>query len=194
MHDYVKESLDEASAALTNFLNNREQIKKIYQSIDLLVSSIRAGGRIYSCGNGGSMCDAMHFAEELTGRYRKNRSPIPGIAISDISHATCVANDFGYTEVFSRYIEAVATQDDVVVAISTSGSSKNILSVLKKCKEKNIKTILLTGRENSICQDFASITIVAEGGEFADRTQELHIKILHIFIEGIERNLFPENY
>lgn len=194
MPNYVEISLCEASKALTDFMNNAEQVKRIYQSIDLLVNAVRAGGRIYSCGNGGSMCDAMHFAEELTGRYRKNRSPVPGIAISDISHATCVANDFGYTELFSRYIEAVGTPNDVVVAMSTSGTSKNIISLLKKCKEKKIQTILLTGRENSVCEQFSDVTIVAKGNEFADRTQELHIKVLHIFIEGIERNLFPENY
>lgn len=194
MEDFVRLSLNEASVCLNNFLKDEEQISQIYNCVNILVNSIKNGGRIYSCGNGGSMCDAMHFAEELTGRYRKNRLPIPGQSISDISHATCVSNDFGYNEIFSRYIDAFATQRDVVVAISTSGGSKNIIELLKKCKEKGVQTILLTGRRNSDCQKLADFTIVAEGNDFADRTQEIHIKILHIFIEGIERNLFPENY
>lgn len=190
---YVENSLLEAKNAIDAFSSNTNEIVKIYKSIELMVDCIKKGGHIFSCGNGGSMTDAMHFAEELSGRYRSNRPALPGIAISDPSHLSCVANDFGYNQIFSRFIEANAHRNDVLVAISTSGTSKNIIFALEKCKEKGVKSILLTGREGSICQSLADITIIAKGNAFADRTQELHIKILHIFIEGIEYNLFQEN-
>lgn len=191
---YVENSLLEAQIAINNFCSNYAEIIKIYKSIDLMVECIKNGGHIFSCGNGGSMTDAMHFAEELSGRYRLNRPALPGIAISDSSHVSCVANDFGYNQVFSRFIEANVHSNDIVLAISTSGKSENVISALKVCKERQIKSILLTGQPNSPCENLATISIVATGGIFADRVQELHIKIIHILIEGIERNLFPNNY
>ena len=180
--------------ALTKFINDAEQIANVDHAINILVSSLRTGGHIFSCGNGGSMCDAMHFAEELTGRYRKDRSPLAGVAISDPSHMSCIGNDYGYVEIFERYLQAHARQGDCLVAMTTSGTSKNVLKAVKTAKDMGLKVIVLTGRYNDDLQNMTDVCIVAKAGQWADRVQEMHIKILHIFIEGIERNLFPENY
>lgn len=191
---YVNDSLVEAQMALTKFINDAEQIANVDHAINRLVSSLRTGGHIFSCGNGGSMCDAMHFAEELTGRYRKDRSPLAGVAISDPSHMSCIGNDYGYVEIFERYLQAHARQGDCLVAMTTSGTSKNVLKAVKTAKDMGLKVIVLTGRYNDDLQNMTDVCIVAKAGQWADRVQEMHIKILHIFIEGIERNLFPENY
>lgn len=191
---YVNDSLVEAQMALTKFINDAEQIANVDHAINILVSSLRTGGHIFSCGNGGSMCDAMHFAEELTGRYRKDRSPLAGVAISDPSHMSCIGNDYGYVEIFERYLQAHARQGDCLVAMTTSGTSKNVLKAVKTAKDMGLKVIVLTGRYNDDLQNMTDVCIVAKAGQWADRVQEMHIKILHIFIEGIERNLFPENY
>lgn len=140
------------------------------------------------------MCDAMHFAEELTGRYRNDRLPFPAIAISDSSHISCVGNDFGYDQVFSRYIEAHGRETDCLVAISTSGKSKNIIKAAYVAKKENMKVIALTGRLNPELEALSDVYVCTPGGQFADRVQELHIKVLHITIELIERHFFPENY
>lgn len=191
---YINDSLVEAQMALTKFINDAEQIANVDHAINILVSSLRTGGHIFSCGNGGSMCDAMHFAEELTGRYRKDRSPLAGVAISDPSHMSCIGNDYGYVEIFERYLQAHARQGDCLVAMTTSGTSKNVLKAVKTAKDMGLKVIVLTGRYNDDLQNMTDVCIVAKAGQWADRVQEMHIKILHIFIEGIERNLFPENY
>lgn len=191
---YIKASLEEASNTLTSFINNAEQLEYIQTAIIYLVATLKNNGRIFSCGNGGSMCDAMHFAEELTGRFRKNRKPLAGVAISDPSHMSCVGNDYGYAEIFDRYLQAHAREGDCLVAMTTSGTSKNILKAIQTAKEIGLKVIVLTGRHNDELKNMTDVCIVAQAGQWADRVQEMHIKILHIFIEGIERNLFPENY
>lgn len=191
---YIKASLEEASKTLTSFINNAEQLEHIQTAIIYLVATLKNNGRIFSCGNGGSMCDAMHFAEELTGRFRKNRKPLAGVAISDPSHMSCVGNDYGYVEIFDRYLQAHAREGDCLVAMTTSGTSKNILKAIQTAKEIGLKVIVLTGRHNDELKNMTDVCIVAQAGQWADRVQEMHIKILHIFIEGIERNLFPENY
>lgn len=191
---YIKASLEEASKTLTSFINNAEQLEYIQTAIIYLVATLKNNGRIFSCGNSGSMCDAMHFAEELTGRFRKNRKPLAGVAISDPSHMSCVGNDYGYVEIFDRYLQAHAREGDCLVAMTTSGTSKNVLKAIQTAKEIGLKVIVLTGRHNDELKNMTDVCIVAQAGQWADRVQEMHIKILHIFIEGIERNLFPENY
>lgn len=193
MH-YVEDALDKANKALLNLINSPDQISNIYLAINLMVDSIKKGGHIFACGNGGSLCDAMHFAEELTGRYRKNRPALPGIAISDASHIACIGNDFGYDEVFSRYLEANASSQDCLIAISTSGKSRNIIKAIQAAQHKGLRIIFLSGKENCAVTELCNVSIITSAGDWADRVQELHIKILHIFIEGIERSLFPENY
>ena len=140
------------------------------------------------------MCDAMHFAEELTGRYRKNRRGHAAVAISDPSHISCVANDFGYEYIFSRYIESHGQAGDVLIGITTSGTSKNVIKALEAAKNQSLTSIVLTGREAPLLNDLADHVICTAGGDYADRVQELHIKTLHIFIELIERHFHPENY
>ena len=191
MINNIKASLKEAKNALDDLIANDDTIFQIELAANILIESFENGHRVFSCGNGGSMCDSMHFAEELTGRYRKNRKAYPAISISDSSHLTCVANDFGYDHVFSRYIEAHGSKGDTLIAISTSGKSPNILNASKIAKSLGIKVIALAGKENSDFIDLSEVYICTPGGEFADRTQELHIKVLHILIE---RYFHPENY
>ena len=194
MIEYIKSSLVEAHNGLTNLMANEQTLATIEQAASLLVQSLSQGGRIFSCGNGGSMCDAMHFSEELTGRYRKKRKGFAAVSISDSSHISCVANDFGYEFIFSRYIESHGTLKDVLVALSTSGKSLNIIKAVEAAKEIGVKSIVLTGKAGSELESIADICICTPAGSFADRVQELHIKVLHILIEMIERNLCPQNY
>jgi len=190
----IKASLQDAQNALERLLSNEAVLLQIEAAAKILITTFESGRRVFSCGNGGSMCDAMHFAEELTGRYRKNRKAYPAIAINDPSHLTCVANDFGYDYVFSRYIEGHGTIGDSLIAISTSGSSPTILNAAKTAKHCGIKVIALTGKANSELEDLSEVYVCTSGGHFADRIQELHIKVLHILIEMIERHFHPENY
>ncbi len=169
-------------------------LQRIAAAGQLLADTFAAGGRAYSCGNGGSMCDAMHFAEELTGRFRDNRPGYAALAISDASHLSCVGNDYGYEQVFARFIEAHGRAGDVLLAISTSGTSKNVLAAVDTARQRGMKVIGLTGRERTPLAESADIAIVTAAGQYADRVQELHIKVIHILIELVERKLAPENY
>ena len=190
----VKAALMEAREALDNLLADEAMLSEIDRAGEMMAEAIRAGHRIYSCGNGGSLCDAMHFAEEMTGRYRKNRRPYAATAIADASHLACVANDFGYEEVFSRYVEGVGQPGDVLLGITTSGTSRNVIRAAEAARAKGMKVILLTGKPGNPMAALSDAAIVTPGGRYADRVQELHIKCIHIFIELVERRLNPENY
>ena len=194
MLSHIRNSLEEARTALDNFIANEQALKSIERAAELLVESFENKGKAFSCGNGGSMCDAMHFAEELTGRYRKNRPGIAAVSISDASHISCVANDFGYDHIFSRYIESHGRAGDVLIAISTSGKSPNVIKAAEAARTLGVKVVALTGKPGSALEALADVCICAPGGDFADRVQELHIKVLHILIELVERKLAPENY
>jgi D-sedoheptulose 7-phosphate isomerase len=169
--------------------NTIENFAKIQNAGNILVQSLKNGGKIYSCGNGGSMCDSMHFAEELTGRYREHRKAIPAISISDPSHISCVSNDYGYEFIFSRFLEAWAQNGDVLLAISTSGNSKNVINAIHTAKEKGMKIIALTGKSGGEIADLCDIEIRAPYSDFADRAQEIHIKVIHSLIDYVETNL-----
>ena len=184
----IKKQFEEAQLILSQF-QNTENFEKIETAIEMMCTALKAGNKIISCGNGGSMCDAMHFAEELSGRFRNNRRGLAAVSISDPSHISCVANDFGYDFVFSRYIEALGQSGDVLLGISTSGSSKNVILAVEEAKKKGIKTIVLTGKDGGKLAGLADLEIRAPYSEFADRAQEIHIKIIHNFILGIELNL-----
>lgn len=190
----VIETLCEARAALDALLANQSAVAAIGEAGRLIAAAFTRGGRVFSCGNGGSMCDAMHFAEELSGRYRLDRKALPATAISDPGHLSCVANDYGYEQVFSRYIEAHGRAGDCLLGISTSGTSRNVLAAAETGKAQGLKIIALTGRPGSPLGALADIEICTPAGRFADRVQELHIKVVHILIELVERELFPENY
>ena len=192
--DHVKSALTEAQSSLAALIENEATLESVAQAAHAIAESQRQGGAVYSCGNGGSLCDAMHFAEEMTGRYRQNRKPYRAAAISDVSHMACVGNDYGYEHVFSRWIEAMGTEKDVLVAITTSGTSKNIVAAAKAAKAKGMTVVALTGKAGSPITDEADIAVVTPAGRWADRVQELHIKVIHILIELIERELDAQNY
>lgn len=194
MIEFVESSLLEAQTALNRLLAHRQTLADIARAGDLLVDVLSQRGRVYSCGNGGSMCDAMHFAEELTGRYRLNRAALAAVAISDVSHMSCVSNDLSYEEVFSRYLEAHGRAGDCLVALSTSGTSKNVVRAVQTARQLDMRVIVLSGRSNPALEALCDVYLCTPGGQFADRVQELHIKVLHILIELIERRLFPGNY
>ena len=190
----VKTTLSEALQALQALIGNEAMLQRIADAGQLLADVFAAGGRAFSCGNGGSMCDAMHFAEELTGRFRDNRPGYAALAISDASHLSCVGNDYGYEQVFARFIEAHGRSGDVLLAISTSGTSKNVLAAVEAAHQRGMKVIGLTGRDGTPLAQSADVAIVTAAGKYADRVQELHIKVIHILIELVERKLAPQNY
>lgn len=177
----------EAQQILVRF-STPENMQKIAQGIAIMHTALANGHKIMSCGNGGSMCDAMHFAEELSGRYRNDRQALAAVSISDPSHLSCVANDYGYAHVFSRYIEGVGKAGDVLLGISTSGNSENIVLAVAAAKAKGIATIVLTGKDGGQLAGLADLEIRAPFSPYADRAQEIHIKIIHAFILGIEQS------
>ena len=185
----ILSELNEASSVLKLFIDEQKKRNTIAEAAELITTSIKQGGKIISCGNGGSSCDAMHFAEELTGRYRENRKAIPAIAISDPSHMSCVANDYGYKYVFSRYLEALGNKGDVLLAISTSGNSENVLEAVKEAKNKGMFVVALTGKDGGKLLPLADVCINVPHSGYADRIQEVHIKIIHILILLIEQSL-----
>lgn len=187
--EIIKQELVTAQQALADFIADAKNINAIEQAAKLIAASLRDGGKVMSCGNGGSHCDAMHFAEELTGRYREDRPGYAGIAISDPSHLSCVSNDYGYQYVFSRYLEAVGRAGDVMLGISTSGNSQNIITAIEAAKAKGIKVVVLTGKDGGKMAGMADVEIRVPYFGYADRIQEIHIKVIHILIMLIEKAL-----
>ncbi|MES2588394.1 MAG: D-sedoheptulose 7-phosphate isomerase [Bacteroidota bacterium] len=169
--------------------NTSDNFANIEDAGKIFVNSLKNKGKIYSCGNGGSMCDSMHFAEELTGRYRGNRKAIPAISISDSSHISCVSNDYGYEFIFSRFLEAFGQDGDVLLAISTSGNSKNVINAIHTAKKAGMMVVALTGKDGGEIANLCDVEIRAPHSEFADRAQEIHIKVIHSLIDYIETNL-----
>jgi D-sedoheptulose 7-phosphate isomerase len=187
--DIILAELNEAQQVLTNFLNNPEHINRIQAAAGLMAGAVQNGRKILSCGNGGSMCDAMHFAEELTGRYRNDRPAIPAIAISDASHISCVSNDYGYDHIFSRYVEALGQPGDVLLCISTSGNSGNVLKAAETARSKGVNVVSLTGKDGGKLAPLSDVEIRVPHLGYADRIQEIHIKVIHILILLIEKSL-----
>ncbi len=188
-HDLIKNELTEAAEVLNAFLSDDNNIAQIEKAAKVIADSFKQGGKVLSCGNGGSHCDAMHFAEELTGRYRGDRPSLPGIAIADASHMSCVSNDYGYEHVFSRYVQGVGRAGDVLFGLSTSGNSVNILNAINVAKAKGMKVIALTGNDGGKMAGLADIEIRVPHFGYADRIQEVHIKIIHILIMLIEKEM-----
>ncbi|HEY5716702.1 MAG TPA: D-sedoheptulose 7-phosphate isomerase [Psychromonas sp.] len=185
----IKDELLEAEKVLQAFIADEQNLKNIEQAATLIADAFKNEGKVLSCGNGGSHCDAMHFAEELTGRYREHRPAYPAIAISDASHITCVSNDYGYEAIFARYLEGVGRKGDVLFCLSTSGNSKNILQAVAMAKSKGISIIALTGKDGGKMAGLADVEIRVPHFGFADRIQEVHIKIIHILIYLIEKKM-----
>lgn len=189
MNQRILSHFQEAMQTLQRFMEDAEQMNHIDRAAQAMLQAIKADGKILSCGNGGSHCDAMHFAEELTGRYRGNRPGIAAIAISDVSHISCVGNDYGYDQIFSRYVEAVGRKGDVLLAISSSGNSANVIKAIEAAKAKGIKVVGLTGKDGGKMAGLVDIEIRAPHSEYADRAQEIHIKVIHSLIDSIEVGL-----
>ena len=183
----IRHELEEARVVLSRFLDDDANLESIDLAARLLSESFKAGGKVLSCGNGGSHCDAMHFAEELTGRFRDNRPGYAAIAISDPSHISCVSNDFGYEYVFSRYVEAVGREGDVLLGISTSGNSGNIIRAVEAARAKGMKVILLSGKDGGQMAGMADVEVRVPHFGYADRIQEVHIKAIHIMIQLVEK-------
>ncbi|HUX53455.1 MAG TPA: D-sedoheptulose 7-phosphate isomerase [Williamwhitmania sp.] len=185
----VRQNFQEARDVLELFMSESQSWESIEKAGILMVEAIEDGHKLISCGNGGSMSDAMHFAEELSGRFRGDRRALPAIAISDPSHITCSANDFGYDKVFARFVEAIGSKGDVLVAISTSGNSANVMEACIAARQKGMKIVGLTGKNGGKLAGMCDVEIRVPFFGFADRVQEVHIKIIHSLIHYIEMKL-----
>ena len=185
----IEKSLNESAKASQAFCEDPNTVRSLLKAADIMIEALSSGHKILTCGNGGSCCDAMHFAEELTGRYRKNRSALPAVAIADPSHITCCANDFGYEYVFSRMVAALGREGDVLLGISTSGTSRNVVLAAEEAKARGMKVVILTGAKPSKLAEEADAAIMTPPSPWSDRVQEQHIKCIHILIEAIEKGV-----
>lgn len=185
----IRQELTESLNVFSSFIADESVYGLIEKAAQVFVNTVKSGGKVISCGNGGSHCDAMHFAEELTGRYRENRKPIPAICISDPSHITCVGNDYGFEHIFSRYVEALGNNGDSLLAISTSGNSPNVLKAAEAARQKGMKVVALTGKDGGMLASLADVEIRVPHQGYADRIQEVHIKVIHVLILLIEKGL-----
>lgn len=191
--DVWKMNLQQAYETLAQVMQSEDFLSRCNQFSQMVIDTYVNNGSVFSCGNGGSHCDAMHFAEELTGRYRKNRRPLGALALGDPSHTTCVSNDYGFEHIFSRQLEGLGRQGDLLIAISTSGNSQNVIEAVRTAKSKSISTVGLLGKDGGKLKDLVDLALVVPA-QTADRIQEIHIKLIHTVIESMERKLFPENY
>lgn len=187
LHALIQRELTEAQTVLQHFLADSDNLDRVEAAARLMAEAIQGGKKIISCGNGGSHCDAMHFAEELSGRYRENRRALPAIAVSDPSHLSCVGNDYGFEAVFSRYVEALGQPGDVLLGISTSGNSANVIRAVQAARERRMKVVVLSGKDGGKLAGLADVEIRVSHFGYADRIQEIHIKVIHALILGIEQ-------
>lgn len=185
----ITTELQQSATVLDNFLNEPANYLKIDEAAQVMINAVYKGGKIIACGNGGSHCVAMHFAEELTGRYRENRNPIPALSISDPGHMSCVGNEYGYDFIFSRFVDAIGQPNDVLLAVSTSGNSANVIQAAQSAKAKGMKVIALTGKNGGKLSAHADVEIRVAHFGFADRIHEIHYKIVHVLIVLLEKHV-----
>lgn len=188
-NERIESHFSEAASVLGRFRTDPANLEAVRRAGDLLLAALKAGGKVISCGNGGSMCDAMHFAEELTGKFRDDRAPIAAVSISDPGHLSCVGNDHGFEQVFARFVQAHGKQGDVLLAISTSGNSPNVLRAAETAKMQGVKVIGLTGKDGGKLAPFCDVEVRVPHAGYADRVQEVHIKVIHALIDHIERGM-----
>ena len=193
MKDIWKANLEKAQSVLREFSNSSDLMNACNEFSEALYQTYENGGKALSCGNGGSHCDALHFAEELTGQFSKPRKPLGAIALGEATHVTCTSNDYGFDHIFSRQVEALGRSEDLLVALSTSGNSKNVVEAVKSAKKIGLKTVGLLGKDGGELKSLVDVPIVVPAFT-SDRIQEMHIKIIHTVIETLERRLFPKNY
>lgn len=189
----IRDALLEAQDVLNRFIGNPENIEILAETAEMIRDVFAREGRVFTCGNGGSLCDAIHFAEECTGKFRNDRKPLPAIALSDAGHITCTANDFGFAEIFARPVLALGHPGDLLIVLSTSGNSENVVRAAIAAKSRGMTVFGLLGRDGGRLKQHCDIHLIAPG-DTADRIQEIHIKVLHILIEQVERLMFPKNY
>lgn len=187
--DFIKEELATAHKVIHDFMSNEANLVQIEKAGELMVNAVLSGNKLISCGNGGSSCDAMHFSEELTGKYREHRRAIPALSITEPGHITCVGNDYGYAKIFSRYLEALGKEGDVLLAITTSGNSENVVHAATLAKEMGIKVVGLTGKDGGKLAPLCDVEIRVPHFGYADRVQEVHIKVIHILMGLIEKGV-----
>jgi D-sedoheptulose 7-phosphate isomerase len=187
--DQVKLNFHQAQKVLERFISDPITWENLEKAGDLMVQTLRSGNKIISCGNGGSMCDAMHFAEELTGRFQSDRRPLPAFAISDPSHITCVANDFGFDHIFSRTVEALGKPGDILLAISTSGNSQNLVNAIGSARLIGMKVVGLTGKTGGLMAPMCDVEINVPHNGYSDRIQEIHILLIHSLVNYIELSM-----
>lgn len=190
----INDAFGEARATLDAFISDPAHLASVHAFADAIAACFAGGGRLHAAGNGGSMCDAMHFVEEWTGRFRGNRDALPALSMGDPSQLTCIANDFGFDEIFARQIEANAKAGDLFVAISTSGNSPNLLRAAEVARERGVTVVGLLGKGGGKLKSLCDVSVIVPHATTSDRIQELHIKIIHSVIEAVERQLFPSNY
>ena len=193
MSEPLRRALDEAARLVQWLRDDADTQATVDAMVDEIATCFEAGGRLLSCGNGGSMCDAMHLAEELSGRFRDDRPALDATAISDPGHLTCTANDYGFERVFSRAVEAHGRAGDVLVGFTTSGNSPNVLAALRAAHERGMRCFGLLGKGGGAALDLCDHAVVVPA-EDTGRIQEIHIKVVHALIEGVERRMFPANY
>ncbi len=181
------------ASLLENFIKEEAEKKETEKVAKDLANIFQLGNKVLICGNGGSNCDALHFAEEFTGRFRKDRRALPAISLSDSSHITCVGNDYGFDYIFSRGVEAYGKDGDMFIGISTSGNSANVIKAVEAAKKMGLKTCVLLGKDGGKLKGMCDYEFIIPGNT-SDRIQEIHMMILHIIIEGVEKIMFPENY
>jgi len=189
MAEWARNALTDARTVLDRMLGDDPAIARVDEAVTLIADRIRRGGKVLACGNGGSACDAMHFCEELTGRFRHDRPPLPAIACGDPAHITCTANDYGFEEVFARWVEGLGREGDVLVVLSTSGNSPNVIRAVERARVGGLAVVALLGRGGGELAGVADIEWVV-AGETSDRVQEAHMVILHLLVEGVEKRLF----
>lgn len=195
MTKLILDAMTTTRANIDNLCKDSDFTQSVVEAANVLIGALRANKRVLTCGNGGSMSDAMHFAEELTGNFRSHRRPLGAIALSDSAHLTCVANDFGYEQVFARGVEAHGGPGDVLIGLSTSGESQNVLAAVSSARDLGLWTIGIVGRTQSRLAEAVDIAVVTDvGSKWADRVQELHIIVIHMLIELIEAGLFGPNH
>lgn len=192
--DPLRETFEEAARVQAAFRADEVCMEACRAFADAALRVLRGGGTLFSCGNGGSMSDAMHFAEEWSGRFRADRAALPAVAFSDPAAMTCIANDFGFEQVFARQVEAQARAGDLLLAISTSGNSPNLVAACRSARARGVTVVGLLGRGGGAMKDLCDVAVVVPLGRTSDRIQEIHIQVIHAVIESVERRMFPANY
>ncbi|MBS0623070.1 MAG: SIS domain-containing protein [Verrucomicrobia bacterium] len=187
MQQKILDSVEEAIEVITGLRRHVATLEHCAQDI---TDCFLAGGKLLIAGNGGSLCDAMHFAEELTGFFRQKRPALPALALADPGHLSCVGNDVGFEHVFSRGVEAFGKKGDIFIALTTSGRSENLVRALKTAKKMGLKTLTFLGKGGGTLKGQADLELLIEADVHSDRIQEAHMTAIHILIEMVEHLMF----